>query len=87
MPDHPNSPEQKLRFTYHIEDGEHIGKEFSHTFQYVSKDENVQAEGQTIFADIRKATRKIDPNDTSDLHDLSLMAIVTAMGKVQYEAL
>jgi hypothetical protein len=87
MPDHPNNPEQKLRFTYRIEDGEHIGKEFTHTFQYLSEDPNVQAEGESIFADLRKATRKIDPSDTSDLHDLSLMAIVTTMGKVQYEAL
>jgi hypothetical protein len=87
MPDHTNNPEQKLRFTYRIEDGEHIGKEFSHTFQYLSMDENVQAEGQSIFADLRKATGKLDPDDTSDLHDLSLLAIVTAMGKVQYQAL
>ncbi len=87
MPDHRNNPEQRLRFSYRIEDGDHEGKEFSHTFDYLSEDDNVQAEGQTIFADLRRAAGKIDVSDTSELHDLTLCAIVTSMGRIEYAAL
>jgi hypothetical protein len=87
MPDDSNSPEQRFKFSYLIEDGGHEGKEFSHTFKMVSNDENLQTEGQSFFADLRKATGIIDPNDTSDFHDISLRAIVTSMGRIEYAAL
>jgi hypothetical protein len=87
MPDDRNNPEQRLVFSYRIEDGEHDGKEFSHTFHYLSNDDNLRAVGQSIFSDLRSAAGKIDISDTSDLHDCGLLAIVTSMGRVQYEAL
>jgi len=87
MPDDSDSPERRFRFSYRIEDGDHEGKEFSHTFKYLSGDENLQAEGQSIFADLRKATGVVEPEDTSDLHDCSLRAIVGSMGRIEYAAL
>jgi hypothetical protein len=87
MPDDSGSPEQRFKFSYRIEDGDHEGTEFSHTFKMVSNDENLQTEGQSFFADLRKATGIIDPNDTSDFHDVSLRAIVTSMGRIEYAAL
>ena len=87
MPDDSGSPEQRFKFVYLIEDGDHEGKEFSHTFKYLSSDEELQAEGQSIFADLRKATGVLEPEDTSDLHDCGLRAIVTSMGRIEYAAL
>jgi hypothetical protein len=87
MPDDSGSPEQRFKFSYRIEDGDHEGKEFSHTFKYLSNDETLQTEGQSFFADLRKATGVTDPQDTSDLHDCGLRAIVTSMGRIEYAAL
>ncbi len=87
MPDDSGSPEQRFKFSYRIEDGDHEGKEFSHTFKYLSNDETLQTEGQSFFADLRKATGVVDPQDTSDLHDCGLRAIVTSMGRIEYAAL
>lgn len=87
MPDDNGSPEQRFKFFYRIEDGGHEGKEFSHTFKYLSEDEDLQAEGQTFFADLRKATGITDPEDTSEFHDVSLLAVVTSMGRIEYASL
>jgi hypothetical protein len=87
MPDDPMAPERRLTFSYRIQGGTHDGREFSHTFKFLSENEDVQAKGQTIFADIRQATGKYDLNDTAELHDLGLRAIVTGMGRIRYEAL
>jgi hypothetical protein len=87
MPDDSNSPEQRFKFSYRIEDGDHEGKEFSHTFKSISVDESEQTQGQSFFAELRNATGVIQPEDTSDFHDLSLRAIVTAMGRIEYAAL
>jgi hypothetical protein len=86
MPDDSNGLEQRIKFSYRIEDGEYEGKEFSHTFKYVSADETAQTAGQSTFAELRRATWVVDPNDTSDFHDKTLQAIVSAMGRIQYEA-
>ena len=56
-----SSNEQRFKFSYRIEDGQYAGKEFSHMFKYVSSDQELQAEGQSIFADLRKATAVIEP--------------------------
>ena len=45
----------KAEFSFRIEEGQHEGKEFSHAFKYLSSDEAVQAEGQSIYADLRNA--------------------------------
>ena len=87
MPDDRGSPEQRLCFSYRIEDGDHEGKQFSHTFKYLSDNEDDQAAGQTTFASLRNAAGRIEINDTSDLHDLPLLAIVTSMGRIEYAAL
>ena len=87
MPDNSGSPEQRFKFSYRIEDGDYEGKEFSHTFKSISADEREQTEGQSVFADLRKATGVSEPEDTSDFHDLSLRAIVTSMGRIEYAAL
>jgi hypothetical protein len=87
MPDDRGSPEQRFKFSYRIEDGDHEGTEFSHTFKCVSADESQQTEGQSFFADLRKATGVIEPEDTSDFHEVLLRAIVTSMGRIEYAAL
>jgi len=87
MPDDSGSPEERFKLSYRIEDGDHEGKEFSHTFKSISADEREQTEGQSVFADLRKATGVTEPEDTSDFHDLSLRAIVTSMGRIEYAAL
>jgi hypothetical protein len=78
------NPESRFRFSYRIEEGDHEGKEFSHAFKYLSQDENAQTEGQAIFADLRRATGVLHPADTSDLHDIPLVAIVGPMGRIEY---
>jgi hypothetical protein len=87
MPDDINSPEQRFKFLYRIEGGDHEGKEFSHTFKCLSADENQQIEGMSIFSELRHATGIIEPQDTSDLHDKCLRAVVGGMGRIRYEAL
>lgn len=84
MPDETGNSEQRFKFLFRIENGDHEGKEFSHTFKFFSADETVQAAGQSIFADLRQATGVIEPQDTSDLHDKSLLAIVGGMGRIEY---
>jgi hypothetical protein len=76
-----------MKFCYRIEDGDHEGKEFSHTFKYLSADENLQTEGHSIYADLRRATGVLEPEDTSDFHDISLRAIVSKMGRIEYAAI
>jgi len=87
FPDNSNSAEVRMKFCYRIEDGNREGTEFSHTFKLVSNDESLQTEGQSIYADLRRATGIHQPEDTSDFHDISLLAIVGNMGRIQYEAL
>jgi hypothetical protein len=87
LPDDAGSTEFRMKFRYRIEDGDHEGKEFSHTFKTISNDEHLQTEGQSFFAELRNATGVIQPDDTSDFHDVSLRAIVTSMGRIQYAAL
>ncbi len=84
LPDEMFSAEARMRFFFRIEDGDHEGREFSHTFKCASKDENVQTEGQSIYADIRRATGILEPEDTSDFHDVPLLASVGAMGRIEY---
>jgi hypothetical protein len=87
MLDDSGNPEYRMKWSYRIEDGDHEGTEFSHTFKYFSADESLQFEGQSIFADLRKATGVLEPDDTSDLHDRPLRAIVSSMGRIEYAAL
>jgi hypothetical protein len=87
LPDGTYSTERRFIFSYCIEDGDHEGKEFSHTFKIISDDENLQTEGQAFFADLRTATGILEPDDTSDFHDKSLRAIVGKMGRIEYAAL
>ena len=61
MPDDSVNPELRMIFRYRIEDGDHQGKEFSHTFKIVSNDEELQSEGQSFFAGLRIATGVSDP--------------------------
>jgi hypothetical protein len=86
MPDDCGSPEVRIKFCYRIEDGDREGTEFSHTFKLASNDESLQTEGQSIYADLRKATGLYQPEDTSDFHDRSLWAIVGKMGRIEYLA-
>jgi hypothetical protein len=79
--------EMRFKFLYRIQDGGNEGKEFSHTFKYLSSDEALQTEGQSIYADLRKATGVIEPQDTSDFHDRDLLAVVGKMGRINYAAL
>jgi hypothetical protein len=71
-------------FGFRIEEGEHAGKEFSHTFKTISDDEALQMNGQSFYADLRRATGVLEPEDTSDFHDKSLLAIVGKMGRMEY---
>jgi hypothetical protein len=82
-----NSDEVRLKFCFRIEDGNSEATEFSHTFKWLSKDEDLQTQGQSIYADIRKATGILEPEDTSDFHNKSLLAIVGSMGRIEYAAL
>jgi hypothetical protein len=86
FPDGTNAAECRMKFSYCIEDGDHAGTEFSHTFKYFSADESVQSEGMAFFSQIRRATGVLEP-DTSDLHDRPLRAIVSSMGRIEYAAL
>jgi hypothetical protein len=85
MPDDKGSAEIRMKFCYRIEDGDREGTEFSHTFKLVSSDETLQTDGQSIYADLRKATGVLEPDDTSDFHDRSLLAVVSGMGRIKYE--
>jgi hypothetical protein len=87
LPDDTFNPEFRIRFSYRIQDGDHEGEEFSHTFKYLSEDENENANGQSIYADIRNATGILTPDDTSDFHDSSLIASVEKMGRIKFEKL
>ena len=87
MPDDRNNPEQRMKFSFRIENGEHEGAEFSHTFKYGSADEDVRLKGMATFGELRHATGVLEPDDTSDFHDKCLRAVVGLMGRVQYEAL
>jgi hypothetical protein len=49
--------------------------------------ENLQTEGHSIYADLRRATGVLEPEDTSDFHDISLRAIVSKMGRIEYAAI
>jgi hypothetical protein len=86
MPDEGGSPEQRLRFAFRIEDGEREGTEFSHAFKIISADESTQTEGQAVWAQLRHATHVLEPEDTSDLHERSLLAIVGQVGRIEYAA-
>jgi hypothetical protein len=81
------SPERRLQFSYRIQGGQHEGQEFSHTFAYISEDEEVQERGQVMFANIRSAVNLVEVDDTSELHDLPLRAIVAPMGRISYAAI
>jgi hypothetical protein len=76
--------ERRMRFSYRIEDSNHEGKEFSHTFKIMSADESAQTEGQSVFADLRRVAGVLEPDDTCDLHDIPLLAIVGPMGRIEY---
>ena len=67
-----------------IEDGDHEGKEFSHSFKIMSADETTQTNGQSFFSDLRRVTGIDQPENTSDLHDIPLVAIVGPMGRIEY---
>jgi hypothetical protein len=84
MPDASFQEEARMRFLFRIEDGGHEGREFSHTFKIVSADEATQTKGQEFFTDLRRATGVLHPDDTSDLHDIPLVAIVGPMGRIEY---
>jgi hypothetical protein len=77
-------PEFRMKFGFRIEEGEHEGKEFSHTFKTISENEALQMTGQSIYSNLRNATGVIDPDDTSDFHDKKLLAIVGKMGRIEY---
>ena len=87
MPDARNSPEQRMKFVFRIENGDHEGKEFAHTFKCLSADEEARSKGMAIFGELRRATGVLEPDDTCDLHDKTLRAVVGAMGRISYEAL
>jgi hypothetical protein len=84
MPDSHDSAEKRMVFSFRIRDGEHDGKEFSHSFKVMSEDETARASGQSIFAALRHATGVLEPEDTSDLHDKVLVASVGKMGRIEY---
>jgi hypothetical protein len=86
MPDDAGSQQQRLSFSYRILGGTHDGKEFTHRFMYQSPDTELRLKGQAMFADIRKAAGVANVSETSDLHDHVVRAIVTSMGRIQYEA-
>lgn len=77
-------PEIRMRFSYRVQNGDNEGKEFCHTFKCISADESAQTEGQSFYADLRQVTGVLHPDDTSDLHDIPLVAIVGPMGRIEY---
>ncbi|WP_271574006.1 hypothetical protein [Bradyrhizobium sp. CCBAU 11361] len=79
--------ESELQIKFRIEDGDHEGKEFSHSFKLMSADESAQDQGLATFRQIREATGVLEPEDTSDLHDKTLLATVRAMGRIEYAPL
>jgi hypothetical protein len=81
------SEEVSLQFHFRIEDGNHRDQDFSHFFKIASGDEEQQTKGQSIYAQLRNATGIIEPEDTSDFHEKSLLAIVGKMGRIEYAAL
>jgi hypothetical protein len=81
------SEEVDLQFHFRIEDGNHKDRDFSHVFKIVSADEEQQSNGQSIYAQRRNATGVLKPDDTSDFHDKSLLAIVGKMGRVEYASM
>lgn len=87
MPDERGNAEQRIKLSFLIEDGEHDGKEFSHTFKYGSDDEEERLRGSETFAELRRATGILEPEDTSDFHEKYLRAVVAPMGRISYEAL
>jgi hypothetical protein len=87
MPDDSFAPEQPMKLSYRIQGGQHDGREFSHTFKILSENDDDQAKGQKIFSDIRQATGNNFPADYSDLYGIALRAIVTSMGRIEYEVL
>jgi hypothetical protein len=87
LPDPSSSSEQRFIFAFRIEDGQHEGKEFSHTFKMVSENEIEHAAGSSFFSELRHATGILEPDDTSDFHDKHLQAIVGPMGRIEYAAL
>jgi hypothetical protein len=87
LPDPSGSSEQRFIFSFRIEDGEHAGKEFSHTFKMVSDNEIEHAAGSSFFAELRSATGVLEPEDTSDFHDKALLAVVGKMGRIEYASL
>jgi hypothetical protein len=76
-----------MKVCYRIDNGDHEGQEFSHTFKYLSADESLQTDGHSIYADPRKATGILEPEDASDFHDKSLWATVGPMGRIEYATL
>jgi hypothetical protein len=76
-----------MKFSFRIEDGEHNGKEFSHTFKYGSADEDERLRGSATFGELTQATGILEPDDTSDFIGKCLQAVVAPMGRISYEAL
>jgi hypothetical protein len=76
--------ERLMRLSCRIEDENNEGREFSHAFKIMSADETAQTNGQSFFSDLRRVTGVLEPNDTSDLHDIALVAIVGPMGRIEY---
>jgi hypothetical protein len=76
-----------MKFLFRIESGDHEGEEFFHTFKYGSTNEDEQLKGMATFGELRHATGVLEPDDTSDLHDKCLRAVVGPMGRISYEAL
>jgi hypothetical protein len=87
MLDDSGSPERRMKFSFRIEGGDHNGTEFSHTFKYLSAAEDVQSDGMATFGELRHATGILEPEDTSDLNDKCLRAVVGPMGRISYETL
>jgi hypothetical protein len=79
--------EREFVVSFNIQGGDHEGKDFSHVFKLVSADETEQMTGQAIYTQLRNATGVIEPDDTSDFHDKSLLAVVGKMGRVEYASL
>lgn len=79
--------EREFIVSFKIEDGDHGGKVFSHTFNFISSDEDTQTAGQMHYTNIRHATGILEPDDTSDFHGKTLVANVKAMGRIEYASL
>jgi len=81
------TPERRFTFSFRIDEGERESTEFSHAFKYFSADDSAQTEGQDLWAQLRQATGIQQPDETSDLHGLPLLAIVGKMGRIEYAAI